>query len=140
MSARLEHPAGDRRRDRRLIWALVLLAPAVVFVTASALQYGAGVPGAADWFNPVFTIVGLGGIVTVWIVAGPVLAFLLAASRVFPIRLVRDEDDAWEIRLRVRIDWPAIGVGAVALLYGGFLVAHLIAENAACMIGLKASC
>ena len=53
---------------------------------------------------------------------------------------MRDEDDAWEIRLRVRIDWPAIVIAVVALLYGGFLAAHLIAENMACMIGLKATC
>jgi hypothetical protein len=122
------------------VWAAVLIAPAVVFVTGSALQYGAGVPKAADWFNPLFTIDGLRQIAVTWVVGGPVVAFLLAASRVFPIRLVRDEDDTWEIRLRVRIDWPAITIAGVSLLYGGFLIGHLLAENAACMIGGKATC
>jgi hypothetical protein len=140
MSARLERPEDRHGWDRRLVWAVILLAPAVVFVTGSALQYGVGIRGTADWFNPVFTIDGLREVATVLVVAGPVLAFLLAASRVFPIRLVRDGDDTWEIRLRVRLDWAAIVIAAVALLYGGFLIAHLIAENMACMIGLKASC
>lgn len=140
MSARLEHPAGRHARDRRLIWAVVLLAPAVIFVTGSALQYGVGVPKAADWFDPLFTVGGLRQITTTWVVAGPVFAFLLAASRVFPIRLVRDDGDTWEVRLRVRTDWPAIVVGAIALLYGGFLITHLLVENMACMIGIRAMC
>jgi hypothetical protein len=140
MSARIQQPAHRHSRDRRLVWAVVLLAPAVVFVTASVLQYGVGVPNAADWLNPLFTIKGVELISTTWVVGGPVVAFLLAASRVFPIRLVRDEDDTWEIRLRVRFDWPAITIAGVSLLYGGFLIGHLLAENAACMIGVKATC
>jgi hypothetical protein len=140
MSARMERPARHRAWDRRLVWAVVLLAPAVVFVNGSALQYGVGVTGAADWFNPVFTTGGLRQVATVWIVAGPLVAFLLAASRVFPIRLVREAGDTWEIRLRVRVDWPAILVASVALLYGGFLIGHLVAENMACLIGVKATC
>jgi hypothetical protein len=141
MSAHIQEPAQPHSRDRRLVWAVVLLAPAVVFVTASILQYGAGVPKAADWFNPLFTLKGVELITTTWVVGGPVVAFLLAASRVFPIRLVRDDDEeTWDIRLRVRIDWPAIMIGGASLLYGGFLIGHLLAENAACMIGVRSMC
>jgi hypothetical protein len=139
MSTRIQEPAQQRRPDRRLWIAVLLVAPAVVFVGANVLQYGLGVPKAADWLNPLFTIRGLEWLSTAWVLAGPAVAFLLAASRLLPIRLLRD-DDAWEVRIRVRADIPAITIAALSLFVGGILAAHLVAENLACAIGIRSSC
>jgi hypothetical protein len=134
VSAVLPHPAS-----RRLVLATVLLAPSAIFVTANVLQYGLGVDGAADWFDPLFALPTLAWILTVFILAGPAVSFLLAASWLLPFRLERD-GDAWEVRIRVRPDGWALAVAATSLLVGGILAGHLIAENLACMIGLRPSC
>jgi hypothetical protein len=134
VSAVLPHPAS-----RRLVLATVLLAPATVFVAANVLQYGLGIQGAADWFDPLFAVQPLAWILTFFILVGPAVSFLLAASWLLPIRLERD-GDAWEVRIRVRPDGWALAVAAISVLVGGILAGHLIAENLACMIGLRSSC
>jgi hypothetical protein len=134
VSAVLPHPAS-----RRLVLATVSLAPAAVFVAANVLQYGLGIAGAADWFDPLFAVQPVAWILTFLILAGPVVSFLLAASWLLPFRLERD-GDAWEVRIRVRPDGWALAVAAISLLVGGILAGHLIAENLACMIGLRSSC
>ena len=40
----------------------------------------------------------------------------------------------WELRLRIRLDPPAIGLAAASLLVGGILFGHLLAENLACVV------
>jgi hypothetical protein len=134
MSMAIQHPS-----PRRLVLATVLLAPAAVFVAANVLQYGLGIEGAADWFDPLFSVQPLAWMLTFLILAGPAVSFLLAASWLLPFRLERD-GDAWEVRIRVRPDGWALAVAAISLLVGGILAGHLIAENLACMIGLRSSC
>lgn len=123
----------------RLVVAGALVVPAAIFVTANVLQYGLGVKGAADWFDPLFEVAGLGWLLSAVILAGPVAALLLAASRLLPIKLIRD-GDAWEVRIRVRTDRWAIGIAAISLLVGGILAGHLVAENLACAIGVASHC
>jgi hypothetical protein len=123
----------------RLVVAGILVVPASIFVTANVLQYGLGVKGAADWFDPLFDVAGLGWLVSAVILAGPIAALLLAASRLLPIKLIRD-GDAWEVRIRVRTDRWAIVIAAISLLVGGILAVHLVAENLACAIGLSSRC
>ena len=134
MSTVIQHPSS-----RRLLVATLLVAPAALFVGLNILQYGLGLGGAADWIDPLFDVPAAAWILTTVILTGPVVAFLLAGSRLLPIRLVRD-GDAWEVRIRVRADAWAIGVAAISLLVGGILAGHLIAENLACMIGVRATC
>jgi hypothetical protein len=133
MSTVIEHPSS-----RRLV-ATLLLAPSALFVASNILQYGLGLGGAADWLNPLFDSHPIAWIVTALILSGPVMSFLLAASLLLPIRFERD-GDAWEVRIRVRADGWALAVAAISLLVGGILAGHLIAENLACMIGLRSSC
>jgi hypothetical protein len=125
--------------SRRLVIAGLLVVPAAIFVMANVLQYGLGVKGAADWFDPLFDVAGLGWLLSAVILAGPVAALLLAASRLLPIKLIRD-GDAWEVRIRVRTDRWAIAIAAVSLLVGGILAGHLVAENLACTIGVASHC
>ena len=134
MRAHAPHPSSHR-----VLAASILVAPATVFVTANVLQYGLGVHGAADRLDPLFTTTVLEWPLTALILAGPVAAMLLALSRLLPIRFLRD-DDAWEVRIRVRSDPWAIGVATVSLLVGGILAGHLLAENLACMIGVGSGC
>ena len=134
MSARIGHEGA-----RRLVVAAIAVAPSVVFLAANVVQYGLGVRGAADWLNPIFREAGVGWIVTGIILAGPIVCFLLSASRLLPIRLRRD-GDAWEVHLRIRADVWALALVAVSALAGGILAGHLLAENLACMIGVAAGC
>jgi hypothetical protein len=134
MSARIV-----REPARRLVLAAIAVAPSAVFIAANVVQYGLGIRGAADWLNPLFETPGIGWLVTGIILAGPIVCFLLAASRLLPIRLRRD-GDAWEVRLRVRADvWALVLVGVSALV-GGILAGHVLAENLACMLGIAAGC
>jgi hypothetical protein len=80
MSTVIQHPSS-----RRLVIATVLLTPGALFVTANVLQYGLGLDGAADWFDPLFAL--------------PAVAWILTA-----------------------------------------FAGHLIAENLACMIGIRSTC
>ena len=134
MSTVIQHPSS-----RRLVVATLVLAPGAFFVAANVLQYGLGLERTADWLNPLFDSPPIAWIVTALILAGPVVAFLLAASQLLPIRFERD-GDAWEVRIRVRADGWALAVAGVSLLVGGILAGHLIAENLACMIGVRATC
>ena len=134
MSTVIQHPSS-----RRLVVATLLLAPSALFVAANVLQYGLGLGGTADWLNPLFDSPAVAWIVTALILAGPVVAFLLAASQLLPIRFER-EGDAWEVRIRVRADGWALAIAAISLLVGGILAGHLIAENLACMIGIRSTC
>jgi hypothetical protein len=134
MSTRVEHPSS-----RRIVLAMLLVTPGAVFVAANVLQYGLGLDGAGDWLDPLFALPPVEWIVTALVLAGPVAALLLAGSRLMPIRLVRD-GDAWEVRIRVRTDVRAIAVATLSLLVGGILAGHLVAENLACVIGLRSAC
>jgi hypothetical protein len=129
----------DRHAFRRLLIATLVVMPAAVFVALNVLQYGLGVPHAADWMDPVWNVSGLAWLATTIVLAGPVAALLLAVTRIFPVRLVRD-GDAWEVRIRVRLDRWAIAIATLSLVVGGILAGHLLAENLACMLGLRASC
>jgi len=136
MSTAIEHPSS-----RRLVLTLatVLLGPGTLFVAANVLEHGIGLEGAAAWFDSLLNLPGVSWIVTSFILGGPVVALLLAGSRLLPIRLERD-GDAWEVRIRVRADGWAIAVVAISALVGVILAGHLIAENMACVIGLRPYC
>jgi hypothetical protein len=138
MSSRIEHAPERHERPRRLVLATIAVTPATTFLTVHVLQYGLGIDGAARWFDALFPSL-LGPILIAVVLGGPVLAFVLAASRLLPVRLIRD-DDAWEVKIRVRPDAWALAVAATSLLVGGFLIGHMAWENLACAIGSAAAC
>lgn len=49
------------------------------------------------------------------------------------------DGDAWEVRIRVRTDGWAIAVATISVIVGGILAAYLVAENLACVIGLRST-
>jgi hypothetical protein len=132
-------PSSGRRIPRRLIVAAILVVPATIFVGANVLQYGLGLDGAAAWLDPAFDVPVLGNLLVVVIVGGPLVAFLLALSWLVPIQLVPD-GDAYQVKVRIRLDPLAIGIAAVSLGVGGILAGHLVAENLACVIGVASRC
>jgi hypothetical protein len=140
MSSVVHAPSsGGHRIPRRLVIATIGVLPATVFVVGNVLQHGLGVPGAATWMDPAFEFAGLGVLLTAIVIAGPAVAFVLALSSLLPVRFERD-DDAWVVRIRIRVDTFAIAVGAISLVVGGILAGHLLAENLACMIGFAERC
>ena len=132
--------AQDQRRSpRRLVIATVLLGPAAFFVSANVLQHVLGLDGAADWLDPIFAEPSISWLLTALVIVGPIVALLLAAARLVPIRLLRD-GDAWEVRIRVRSDPWAIAVASLSLALGGILAGYLVVENLACVVGIRSSC
>ena len=119
--------------------AAVATLPAALFLACSVLQYGLGISNAASWMDPAFDTAGV-RILTIGVVLlGPTVAAVLALSWLLPVRWRRD-GDAWELRIRVRLDPIAFSILGVSLVCGAILYGHIAAENAACAIGLTAHC
>jgi hypothetical protein len=132
-------PAIHHVIPRRLFIAVVAVLPAVVFLASSVLQYGLDISGAATWMDPLFDTTGLRLLAIGVVLLGPAMAAVLALSWLLPLRWTRNED-AWELRIRVRVDPVAIAIFLVALACGAILYGHIAAENAACLIGLASRC
>jgi hypothetical protein len=125
--------------DRRLLVATALVVPALLFVVANMLEHRFGVAGAASWLDPALDSAWAGWLVSALVAGGPLVALAIAATRLFPIRRVRD-GDAWEVRIRVRADRWAIGVAAVSVALAAVLAVYLIVENLPCLAGLAERC
>ena len=130
---RTSHP------HRRLIIAGFLAIPCAVFVTANMLEFQFGVGTAGTWLDGAWDIPGLGPVLSLLILLGPVVALILALTWIFPLRAERD-GDAWEVRIRVRPHPAALIIAAVSLLSGGILATYLVADNIPCLAGVAEGC
>jgi hypothetical protein len=62
------------------------------------------------------------------LVAGPVVAFLLAVAPLIRVEL-RSADSGREAVLGLRLKWLNVAVGLLALLIGALLVGHIVFES-----------
>jgi hypothetical protein len=140
MDAGIERPPepAPSPHPRRLVVATIAVLPATIFLAAHVLEYVLGI-GSAVWLDRYFEFPVLGRPLVALVLVGPVVALALAASWLLPVRLIRD-GDAWEIRLRVRVDVWALGIALLAAIVGGFLIGHVAIENLACVIGVPSAC
>jgi hypothetical protein len=112
-------------------WALIaalIAAPTVIFVTLSFFAYQLRVPGMEAWMQPgIDWLQQAPKIVDLFLLGAPFLAFLLAALPLIGLRLERVDGE-----LRATISLRARSLNLIVLglcvVFGGFLVSHLIVE------------
>jgi hypothetical protein len=112
-------------------WALVaalVAAPTVIFVTLSFFAYQLRVPGMESWLQPFMDgLQQAPKIVDLFLLAAPFIAFVLAALPLIGLRLERADG---ELRMTVSLRARSLNLLVIGLcvVFGGFLVSHLIVE------------
>lgn len=128
-------------RARTPAAALVLLAPALVFVSANLLKYSFGAPFAHDLLEPFLDPdpAVLAAARDLLVLLGPVAALALSVAAI--VRLgVRQEGGAVHATLTVQLTWPHLAVAALSLAILAAMGAYLVAENLPCLAGVRAHC
>ena len=120
------HPF-ERHPTASALVAALLLAPTAVFIGVSFLAYQLELPGWAAAVEPVLDAVTAPRIVDLFLLLAPFLAFAVAAR---PLIGVRMERVAGELRVTIALRARTLNlvVLAFAVLVGGFLAAHMVAE------------
>lgn len=103
--------------------AALVLAPTLLFVTASVLAYDLALPGLATALNPIMASIDAWRPADLYLVLAPGIAALLAA-----LPLLRIEVKAGEVLVAVRSRASNLVVTALAVGVGGMLVAHIVSE------------
>jgi hypothetical protein len=121
------HPL-QRHPTASALLAALLAAPTAVFVTLSVLAYQLELPGMQAWLEPFMEgLQQAPGIVDLFLLAAPFLAFLLAALPLIGLRLERIDGEL-RATLGLRARTLNVIVLAACLVVGGFLASHLLAE------------
>ncbi|MDP9145082.1 MAG: hypothetical protein M3N43_10380, partial [Actinomycetota bacterium] len=140
-SVPVEHAREWRRRlmERRTSLALVLLAIPVAFLVIVALEEVAGVAGPMQALYPD----GVGevrSVVTDLVIVGaPVLAFLIAATRVLEFRWRPNPESLISISV-ARVGWIHYAILIGAALIVGLFAGYIVAENWECIFGNATAC
>jgi hypothetical protein len=121
------HPL-QRHPTASALVALLIAAPTVIFVTLSFLAYQLALPGMEAWLQPFMDgLQQAPRIVDLFLLAAPFLAFLIAALPLVGLRLER-VDGELRVTLALRARALNLIVLAVCVVFGGFLVSHLVVE------------
>ena len=110
------------------LFALVLLAPTLVFITLSMLTYQLGLTGLAGLMDPLSSWLNGQRVLDLLLVAAPVVALLLAVAPLIRVEL-RNVDSGREAVLGLRLKGLNVAVGLLALLSGGLLLGHIVFES-----------
>lgn len=108
--------------------AFAILAPTFALVTLSIIGHELGVSAVASVVDPVIETVTAPRIVDLALVLAPLAAFALAALPLLDARIERG-DEGRLLALRVRALPINLAVVTLAVLLGGALVAHIVAES-----------
>jgi hypothetical protein len=106
---------------------LVVMAPTLVFATASILAYNLGAPGMASAVDPVITGLAQHAVVEVWLGLAPLAALLLAVIPMLRVRLDRT-DGALSATLVVRPRALNVVVAVMAVALIGLLAGYVMTE------------
>jgi hypothetical protein len=121
------HPL-QRHPTAAALVAAVIAAPTVIFVTLSFLAYQLELPGMQAWIQPFMDgLAQAPRIVDLFLLGAPFLAFVVAALPLIGLRLER-ADGELRITLALRAHALNLLVLAICVVFGGFLVSHLIVE------------
>ena len=121
------HPLQRHPTASALVAALIA-APTVIFVTLSFLAYQLQLPGMEAWLQPFMDgLQQAPRIVDLFLLGAPFIAFLLAALPLIGLRLERVDG---ELRATISLRARSLNLIVLALcvVFGGFLVSHLIVE------------
>ena len=121
------HPL-QRHPTAVALLAALIAAPTVLFVTVSFLAYQLELPGMQAWLQPFMDgLQQAPRIVDLFLLSAPFIAFALAALPLIGLRLERVEG---ELRMTVSLRARSLNLIVIGLcvVFGGFLVSHLIVE------------
>ena len=121
------HPLQRHPTASALVAALIA-APTAIFVTVSFLAYQLELPGMQTWLQPFMDgLQQAPRIVDLFLLAAPFIAFVLAALPLIGFRLERVDG---ELRMTVSLRARSLNLIVIGLcvVFGGFLVSHLIVE------------
>jgi len=121
------HPPQRHPTASALVAALIA-APTVIFVTVSFLAYQLELPGMQAWLQPFMDgLQQAPRIVDLSLLAAPFIAFVLAALPLIGFRMERVDG---EVRMTVSLRARSLNLIVIGLcvVFGGFLVSHLIVE------------
>ena len=120
--------ALQRHPTASALVAALIAAPTVIFVTVSFLAYQLELPGMQAWLEPFMAgLQQAPRIVDLFLLAAPFIAFVLAALPLIGLRLER-VDGELRITLALRAHTLNMLVLAICVVFGGFLVSHLVVE------------
>ena len=120
-------PAHRHPGPFALVAALLLL-PTFLVVAVSYLGHELGFSAVADAVDPWIAQLDDVRILDLFLVAAPAIALIVAVLPLLDLRIERDEPGP-ALALRVRAIPANLAVGAVALLVGAALVAHIVVES-----------
>lgn len=119
--------------------ALLLLAPAVLFVLANVLEHELGLPALAEALGPLAEPTGgAEALVTAVVLLGPLAAIALALP-VLRLRLER-RGETLEAMISVRLRGAHLAVALASAAVLAVLLLYLAAENHRCWLGPATSC
>ena len=107
--------------------AAILVAPTLIVVGASLLGHEFGMTAIAKATDPLMVWIGTVGVLDVFLVLAPLVAFMLAALPLLDVRLEHDGEPA--LALRIRAVTPNVVVCLVAFSVGAALVWHFVVES-----------
>jgi hypothetical protein len=122
----LTHPL-QRHPTSLALLALLMVAPTFLFVAVSLLAYQIGVPGLAAAVEPRLAAFTASGWVDPFLLAAPLLAFLVAVVPLVGIGAGR-ADGALHVTISLRARALNVAVLILCALVGGLLVAYLVSE------------
>jgi hypothetical protein len=121
--------------------AAIVMAPSALFVAASLLKYSLGVPwlyARLGWFaDPRASWED--AIVTSLVLAGPILAAVLALWPVIRLRVAHGRGTL-EAGVSLRLAWWNLAVGVAAIGLMAVLFGHLVTDAIACSAGATHTC
>ncbi len=128
-------------QPNRSFLAILLMIPAVVFVTANLLKYQVGLDQPYDAFSPIWsTDAGVyQGAFNSVVLLGPLAGMALIAWAVVRLSFGR-RDGTWVASVSVQKRWPELAVLGAGLSLMAVMGLYLIAENLPCILGRQVLC
>jgi hypothetical protein len=108
--------------------ALLVLAPTALFVLLSMLAYQLGATWLIGFMDPITRWLQSVRVADLALVMSPGLALLIAAAPLLRLEM-RTESAGREAVLGIRLKAANVVIGLLALLVGGLLVGHILAES-----------
>jgi len=130
---------ADYRDMGLTVVAALLTLPGVAFLGANLIEWASGTQGNTGVFGSSFEGWSAAGL-TLVVVGGPLLAFLLSTIGSLRVRAAAREQGGLQATFDLRMPRERMIVAAVSVLLVGGTVAYWLAENWPCSYGNYFSC
>jgi len=117
------------------ILTLLIMLPAILFITTSMLKYGLGVNGPYDAISPSLEKMGisesLGWNINLLILSGPLLAIIISLIQVLKIEHFFSNEEL-QFRVVIKKKWMPITILLLGTLSMATLFLYVFGENCKC--------